>query len=54
MLMAPKGYEYWKVDAQGNEIIADDAPEWAKKEFEEYHQLMEKSVDPDADILIQP
>lgn len=39
MLESPKGYEYWTEDG-----ILDDAPEWAKKEFEEYQELMVKST----------
>lgn len=42
MLMTPKGFEYWTDDG-----ILDTAPYWAKKEYEDYHQLMDQSIIPD-------
>lgn len=40
MLEQPRGFKYWKVDKDGNQIISPDAPEWAKKEFVEYQEMM--------------
>lgn len=48
----PKGYEYWSEDDNGNALIADDAPDWAKQEFEKYHDLMKKSGTPDENGVI--
>lgn len=36
MLTAPKGYEYWQYDEDDKLIIDPEAPEWAKKEFNDY------------------
>lgn len=42
MLIKPKGYKYWVTS--GDELkIKEDAPEWAKEEFEEYLKLMDQS-----------
>lgn len=32
----PKGIDYWYIGENEKWCIKDDAPEWAKKEFEEY------------------
>lgn len=40
MLIKPKGYEYWINNEDGLKI-KEDAPEWAKEEFEEYLKLMD-------------
>lgn len=52
MLTKPKGYEYWETDENGKNIISDDAPEWAKKEFEEYIRKFDASIKPDDGVLI--
>lgn len=44
MLASPKGYEYWTDNG-----ISEDAPEWAKKEYEDYHKLMGQSIKPNED-----
>lgn len=37
MLKMPKGIEYWDTDKKtGANIIKDNAPEWAKEEFDKY------------------
>ena len=42
MLIKPKGYKYWEIS--GDELkIKEDAPEWAKEEFEKYLKLMNQS-----------
>ena len=42
MLLKPKGYKYWVTG--GDELkIKEDAPEWAKEEFEKYLKLMDQS-----------
>lgn len=42
MLIKPKGYKYWVIS--GDELkIKEDAPEWAKEEFEKYLKLMNQS-----------
>lgn len=33
MMTEPRGHKYW-VYTDGDVFIRDDAPEWAKKEFE--------------------
>lgn len=42
MLIKPKGYEYW-INKEGDLKIKEDAPEWAKEEFEKYLKLMDQS-----------
>ena len=44
MLASPKGYEYWT-----DNDISDDAPEWAKKEYEDYQNMVEQSIKQNAD-----
>ncbi|MCH4162980.1 hypothetical protein P7H38_07540 [Lactococcus raffinolactis] len=44
MLASPKGYEYWTDNG-----ISDDAPEWAKKEYEDYQNMIEQSIKPNED-----
>lgn len=42
MLIKPKGYKYWLTS--GDELkIQEDAPEWAKEEFEKYLEMMDQS-----------
>lgn len=37
----PKGFEYWYLDKKDEEWkISDDAPDWAKKEFERFFKLI--------------
>lgn len=43
MLIKPKGYEFWKEDANGKVTIDPDAPIWAKKEFESYRKQVQES-----------
>lgn len=43
MLIKPKGYEFWKEDANGKVTIDPNAPNWAKKEFESYQKQIEES-----------
>ena len=50
MLTQPKGYEYWV--HEGNVTIREDAPEWAKKEFDDYMEQMDASVNADEDGII--
>ena len=45
MMEEPKGMKYWYIDERERWQIEDDAPEWAKKEFDEYM----KSVNPEPD-----
>lgn len=49
MLMAPKGLEYWDTDVNGNSYIHNDAPNWAKKEFEEYQTMLKSTELPKKD-----
>ena len=42
MLLKPKGYKYWVTC--GDELkLKEDAPAWAKEEFEKYLKLMDRS-----------
>lgn len=51
MMGMPKGIEYWETDKKtGENIIKDDAPEWAKEEFEKY---MNPPVEDDNGIITQ-
>ena len=51
MLKMPKGIEYWETDVEtGENIIRDDAPEWAKKEFREY---MNPTFEDDNGVITQ-
>ena len=50
MLTQPKGYEYWV--HEGNVTIREDAPEWAKKEFDDYMEQMDESVNADEDGIV--
>ena len=52
MLDAPKGLKWWYDNPEGIESIKDEAPEWAKKEFEDYQELMNSKTDEDG-IKIQ-
>ena len=36
MMEEPKGMKYWYIDEKECWQIEDDAPAWAKKEFEEF------------------
>ncbi len=45
----PKGIDYWYLDREAKKWrIRDDAPEWAKEEFEEFY-----NDEPDEDGLIR-
>ncbi|MGX7132359.1 hypothetical protein ACWOB3_07745 [Enterococcus songbeiensis] len=46
MLMQPKGYEYWYIENDIEKIKAD-APDWAKKEFQEYQEIINNAEQPD-------
>lgn len=51
MMMEPKGEKYWYIDKETETWkIKEDAPEWAKKEFEEY---MKKPEPDDNGIVTQ-
>jgi len=52
MLIQPKGHKWWCYDENGENSIKEEAPEWAKKEFEEYQELMSKSGKPDENGMI--
>ena len=47
MLIIPKGYKYWK-EKNGKQVISDDAPMWAKEEFERYQKDIEESENEDS------
>ena len=49
MLDKPRGYKYWIDNADGTISLKEDAPEWAKEEFEEYQKTIEKSGMPNED-----
>ena len=51
VVVKPKGYEYWYWDENDKRRIRDDAPDWAKEEFERY--LIMFSGGSDDDIHIQ-
>lgn len=53
MLMMPKGYEFWIKGDNGVNVISPDAPEWAKKEFEKYQNMLESCNIPDKDGIIK-
>lgn len=44
MLAQPDGLKYW-IDTPYGVKIADDAPEWAKKEFAEYQKEMQPNYE---------
>lgn len=51
MMKEPKGEKYWYIDEKTEQWkIRDDAPEWAKQEFEEYQKAV--NPEPDADGVI--
>ncbi|WP_164505134.1 hypothetical protein [Companilactobacillus hulinensis] len=52
MLDAPKGLKYWTQTDSGSGIAAD-APEWAKKEFEEYQKEMKRTTDKNGNIILK-
>ena len=52
MLKSPKGLEYW-IEEDGKFVISDDAPDWAKREFEEYQEQMDSIGEKDEDGLIK-
>ncbi|MBJ7687788.1 hypothetical protein HAU32_02115 [Weissella confusa] len=46
MLVQPKGYEFWKKNSvTGKNEIDSDAPDWAKKEFEQYMNAFKESTE---------
>jgi hypothetical protein len=46
MMQQPKGLEYWYTDEKtGGWRIKEDAPGWAKNEFEEYQRIMNQKPD---------
>lgn len=47
MLMEPKGFKYWRTDKNGNNFISENAPDWAKEEFEEYRRIMKSGEEAD-------
>lgn len=50
MLDVPKGLKYW-IDTKSGNKIDNNAPEWAKKEFNEYQQEFEKKPDKNGNII---
>ncbi|KRK64593.1 hypothetical protein FC72_GL000320 [Companilactobacillus tucceti DSM 20183] len=50
MLDGPKGLIYW-IDTEEGSKISKDAPEWAKKEFEEYQEYFNKSKDKNGNLI---
>jgi len=51
MMQQPKGLEYWYTDEKtGGWRIKEDAPGWAKKEFDEYQEVM--NPEPDENDII--
>lgn len=51
MMQQPKGLEYWYIDEKtGGWRIKEDAPGWAKNEFEEYQKVM--NPEPDENDII--
>ncbi|MCW6663299.1 hypothetical protein NHG23_05325 [Aerococcaceae bacterium NML190073] len=53
MMLEPKGIKYWTIDEDGRNTIRDDAPEWAKIEFEEYQEDMKQEPDEDGVIKVR-
>ena len=51
VVVQPKGYKYWYWDENDKQQIRDDAPDWAKEEFENY--LSTFNGDSEGDIHIQ-
>lgn len=46
MLRMPDGYSYWYIDDKTEKwCIKEDAPEWAKKEFQGYADLLASEPD---------
>lgn len=48
MLVMPKGYKFWYTE-NGKNKIKKDAPEWAKKEFNEYQEKLKMIGKPKED-----
>ena len=48
----PEGLEYWYTAEDGKSAIRDDAPEWAKKEFEDFLKATDDTPDEDGKIHI--
>lgn len=44
MLAEPKGIKYW-ITLNGQTIIKADAPNWAKKEFLIYQEMLRSETD---------
>lgn len=52
MLKVPDGYSYWYTDDEKEKwCIKEDAPEWAKKEFKEYADLLISEPDENGVII---
>lgn len=43
MRKMPKGIKYWYIDEKEHWQIEDDAPAWARREFEEF----QKAINPE-------
>lgn len=46
----PEGYKYW-IQKDNNFFISDKAPDWAKKEFEEYQKELEIKKDEYGNVI---
>lgn len=44
MLDSPKGLEFWIFGTDGSVSISEDAPEWAKQEFNEYQEEIDDNL----------
>ena len=48
----PKGKEYWYITEDEQWAIKDDAPEWAKQEFEEFFETINPTPDEDGVVIV--
>ena len=44
MIGVPEGIEYWYQDSNGNWMIQDIAPDWAKEEFRNVIALIDDPI----------
>lgn len=50
MMPAPKGLEYW-IDGPDGTVLASDAPDWAKKEFQQYMSEIDNQNKSDSKVI---
>lgn len=52
MLKEPEGMKYWYIDPKTEKWkIKENAPDWAKQEFDEYQKAVNPKPDEDGNLI---